>query len=555
MKTDVFELLKTWCDSLIALQIDGTGQPALDGAILCPACQTVHGRCGELVYPLLALADRTGQPRYLTAARRLFDWSESLLCSDGSMYNDGQSAWNGITAFAAVALCDALRLHGHLLPPAEHARWQDRLRRHGDWILTHIDETFNSNINYNAAAAGSMALLGNYFDRTDYRDHARRMAAYVQQRVSADGLFYGEGKPIDRQTAKGCRPVDIGYNVEESLPLMLLYAEQSGDAAAHAWAVRLLKRHLDFMLPDGGWDNSFGTRNYKWTYWGSRTSEGCAEAYAVLGQTDPQCAAAAARSLALMECCTVDGLLAGGPDYAAVGARPCVHHAFSHARTLAAILDRGLTVSDGAALPCQSAPALQYYPTLDSYRVHLGGWHATVTGYDFEYMPGGHASGGALSLLWHESTGPIVASGMTRYHLFEAHNMQQLTDKALQASLTPRIENGPYASCLDYAARLTAREGEGCVTVTAEGTLRREDQTPLPGGAYRLEYTFTPQAVTLKGWTAAEGCRFVLPAAKAAVLPAPAAARPVFSLAGGLAATEHAWPLAAEEPLTVTLTV
>ena len=35
-----------------------------------------------------------------------------------------------------------------------------------------------------------------------------------------------------------------------------------------------LRAHLEFMLPDGAWDNSWGTRNYKWTYWGSRTSDG-----------------------------------------------------------------------------------------------------------------------------------------------------------------------------------------------------------------------------------------------------------------------------------------
>ena len=32
-------------------------------------------------------------------------------------------------------------------------------------------------------------------------------------------------------------------------------------------------------LPDGAWDNSFGTRNYKWSYRGSRTSDGCAAGY------------------------------------------------------------------------------------------------------------------------------------------------------------------------------------------------------------------------------------------------------------------------------------
>jgi len=553
LKTDVCELLQLWCDSLLQHQLHGTGHKTLDGALLCPACQTIHGRCGELVYPLLALADHLNEPRYLDAARRLFDWSESLFCSDGCMVNDGQSMWNGITAFAAIALCDALRWHGRLLSSEEKSRWEQRLRAHGDWILRHIDENFDSNINYNAAAAGSMALLGNYFDCGAYRTHARRMAAYVMCHATADGLFYGEGKPIDSQSPKGCRPVDIGYNVEESLPLMQLYAEQSGDEAAQNWVEDLLSSHLVFMLPDGGWDNSFGTRNYKWTYWGSRTSEGCLDAYARLGRKDARCAAAAARNFAQMRRCTVRGLLAGGPDYGKAGVQPCIHHAFSHARGLAVLLDEDLPLRDAAPLPCESAPPLTYYPTIDTYRIHLGGWYADITGYDFEYMPGGHASGGTLSLLWHRDHGLMAASAMTQYRLYEAHNMQQLTDLDLQGSLTPRIEQDGFASCHDYSAVLRAGQTPDSVCVEASGSLRRPDQTVLPGaGAYRLHYRFTEKTLTLTV-TAPPRAEFILPLSGGSVSPAAPVTRPVFSPAGGLLAAEHRWPIPADGRLCLTV--
>lgn len=559
MKTVAFELLQTWCDSLLKLQINGTGQSALDGALLCPACHTIHGRCGELVYPLLMLAKHTGKENYLTAAQKLFDWSESLLCSDGSMYNDGQSAWNGITAFAAVSLCDALRLHGDLLSSQTRARWKARLRLHGDWIINHIDENFNSNINYNAAAAGALALLGRYFSDETYMAHAHRMAGYVCRRVGRDGLFYGEGKPIDHLTPRGCRPFDIGYNVEESLPLMLLYAEQSGNTSVWTWAADALKAHLPFMLPDGGWDNSFGTRNYKWTYWGSRTSEGCAEAYALLGQNDPACASAAARNLAQMRRCTHEGLLCGGPDYFKVGAKPCVHHSFSHARPLAALVDRGLDPKPGSALPIEGAPVLSHYPTIDTWRIHLGGWVADITGYDFSYMPGGHTSGGALSLLWHSCCGLMVASSMTDYRLFEAHNMQQLTDKALQGSLTPRLEmqqgNGRYASCYDIEARINAEQTDQSVDVWTNGTLCTIEQSPLPdGGEYHLRYHFTPRALQITATTEADiPIDFVLPVAHAQIEPDAAEIRRVFCLAGGLLANEYRWKLHPHVPLTITI--
>lgn len=38
-----------------------------------------------------------------------------------------------------------------------------------------------------------------------------------------------------------------------------------------------VKSHLEFVLPDGAIDSSFGSRVNKWTYWGSRTSDGMQE--------------------------------------------------------------------------------------------------------------------------------------------------------------------------------------------------------------------------------------------------------------------------------------
>lgn len=559
MQTDVCALLQSWCDALLKYQIKDTGDPQLDGALLCPACQTIHGRCGELVYPLLTLCDRLGRQEYLEAARKLFDWSGSLFCSDGAMLNDGQSMWKGITVFAAVSLCDALRRHGHLLTAEEKQRWEQRLRAHGDWILTHIDEHFDSNINYNAAAAGSLALLGNYFHCEAYLEHADRMARYAVTHVEADGLFYGEGKPIESLTAKGCRPVDIGYNVEESLPLLLLYARQRGNEDVYRWVKKTLKDHLEFMLPDGGWDNSFGTRNFKWTYWGSRTSEGCIAPYAHFGKTDPQCAAAAARNLELMCRCSRDGLLAGGPDYPKVGARACLHHSFSHARVLAELLDEDLIPQGDAPLPCETAPALKYYPTIDTWRVHLGDWYADVTAYDFTYHLGGHASGGTLSLLWHKKNGLMIASSMTRYSLYEAHNMQQLTDRELQKSLTPRVEcrraGELWASCWDNTAVIRAVSEEGGVYLEARGTLSRiQGDAMAEQGKYRLGYRFRPEYLEIEVWTSCPDCCFLLPMAGGAAEPAAAEKTVCFSLAGGLLAQEHRWELSAGTAFTVRIT-
>src|ERR1700743_346487 len=46
------QLLETWCDGLLAHQETTIHDPALRGALLCPACAIIHGRCGDAGYPL-----------------------------------------------------------------------------------------------------------------------------------------------------------------------------------------------------------------------------------------------------------------------------------------------------------------------------------------------------------------------------------------------------------------------------------------------------------------------------------------------------------------------
>ncbi|MEG0216057.1 MAG: hypothetical protein RR685_07985, partial [Hungatella sp.] len=160
--------------------------------------------------------------------------------------------------------------------------------------------------------------------------------------ISESGILCGEGRPISGISKRGCRPVDIGYNMEESLPSMIQYAYQSGNEEIKKVAIKALNRHLIFMLGDGGMDNSFGTRNYKWTYWGSRTSDGCALGYLLAADQEPIFGIAAYKNLKLLEKCTHDGFLYGGPHLYEIGELPCVHHAFSHAKVLAGILDQGI---------------------------------------------------------------------------------------------------------------------------------------------------------------------------------------------------------------------
>lgn len=114
--------------------------------------------------------------------------------------------------------------------------------------------------------ASALALLGKYFDREDYRKQAKHLADYAMEHITENGFLWGEGKPRDGVSPLGCRPVDMGYNLEESFPALVKYAYTVGDEDMLDKLSEVLFKQLDFMLPDGAWDNSFGTRNNKWTY-------------------------------------------------------------------------------------------------------------------------------------------------------------------------------------------------------------------------------------------------------------------------------------------------
>lgn len=505
LHSKAFHLLQAWCDELIRLQISMPGNASFDGAILCPSCQVIHGRCHDAIYPMMYMADATGNQKYLDAAKKLFRWGENMLCDDGGLYNDAQSAWNGITVFNAVSLCDALNKHGHLLDAQTKREWEARLLRMGDWLFANLRLGMRTNINYFATNCNAMALLGNYFDRDDYRHLAHELAHHCMKHISQNGLLFGEGQPNDAVSEKGCTAIDVGgYNVEESLPSLCRYAIESGDREALDVFVNSYRAHLEFMLPDGAWDNSLGTRAFKWTYWGSRTSDGCQEVLFHLGEQDPVFAEAALRNLELYEACTHGGLLFGGRDYHAHGEHACSHHTFCHAKVLAGALDGGFENLERTSLPSDTFSGLKYYSEIDSYRVGMGNWRANVTAYDFNYMVGGHASGGALNLLWHRKVGPVIAVGAVDYSMLEIHNQQLSLKKAEHRSVCPRIElikdGRRYANHYDFHATMNAETHEDSLVIRANAVLCDNRNAPIPESyACTLTYTFTEDYVRIHG--------------------------------------------------------
>ncbi|MBR2730497.1 MAG: hypothetical protein IKD72_00735 [Clostridia bacterium] len=516
-RRQITDLLTQWCDALVRLQADLPGCARLDGGILCPACGRIHGRCWEAVYPLMTLAHANGDPRYLTAAKKLFAWGQNLRCADGGSRNEVSSEWKGVTAFAAIALCDALALHGDLLAPEERRAWEARLDELGTWLFEHLTERTPAYLNYYAANACAMALIGRRSANGAYLALAKRLAAHCLRHVSGNGLIFGEGSPTHAVSPKGCAAIDFGYNAEETLPCLTRYAQAAGDAETLERCVALWRAQLAWMLPDGGWDNSVGTRAFKWTYWGSRTADGCQAALFSLSDADPAFAQAAWRNFELLRACTQDGLLAGGPDYVRAGEPLCVHHTFCHAKVLAAALDAGIPAIPCAPLPSEPPP-FTFYPELDVCRLAAGAWRMDVSGYDFRYPGASHATGGCVSLLWHADAGPLIAVGMVDYALREPHNQQLPQHSEAHRSLCPRLEatvqGRRYGQQYCTEARLSCLPMSGGAGARAETALCDETGAALPGGACTLEYRLSAAGLTVCGQVdpaLAGSASFVLP--------------------------------------------
>ena len=509
MRKFYFNLLKKWADALCSLQIKDVKRQGIYGGIMCPACSRIHGRCADAVYPLMYMADKTGKKKYLDTAIRLQAWSEHVSNFDGSYSNDPpMSDWKGITVFGSIALAEAIRHHSRILDTKTSKQWLNRLKRAMDFLHNSIELIKNGNINYPISCSLAMLLGAEIFRNREYRKRAKQLAHESLKYFTAkDYLIFGEGHPRDRLSKRGFLPVDLGYNVEESLPSLALYSLLAKDEKILKTVIKSLKAHLEFMLPDGAWDNSWGTRNDKWTYWGSRTSDGCQAAYALLADKDPCFAKAAFMNLELYDECTYNGLLYGGPHYYQHGILPCIHHTFTHAKALATVLDHeipgNINIKD-IELPRERIYGLKYFSDIDVSLISMGDWRATITCYDWQDYSQAQPVGGALSFLYHNKIGPVISSSLTEYKMQEPNNMQSHCNEKFVEILTPGLElesDGKYyRSINDKSVKIDSKQAEDEVVVIVNGKLiDKEEKNPVQGRiSFMLEYRFNKKSAKIK---------------------------------------------------------
>ncbi len=530
IQADAYRLLSQWADTLLEYQIDSPN-PSLDGGLLCPACARVHGRCGDAVLPLMLMAEKSGNSKYLNAAKRLMRWMDNVRMPDGSWMNDVHvSDWNGTTVFAAIALLEAIRHHGHLPDDSTRNAWKAQLLSAGEFIYNNNfiysrrrEGMRNMNVNYSASATYALYAIGKEFNRKDFMDKAQMIASDLIPYFTENNQFlFGEGPEIWKKTPNGCMPVDLLYNVEESLPNMVYYALEANDTVLLKHLEESMNTHLEFMLPDGAWDNSWGTRSFKWTYWGGRTSDGFMGGYYALADRNPAFAEAIGRNVALLRKATHNGLLSGGMNYREWGVETCIHHTFGHAKALASFLNQDVKQLPPATLPRDEEYGCKRFTDINTWLISTGGWRATLTGFDAEYkVKGTHPMGGVLSMLWHKDRGPVFAATMNKYTLIEAPNMQTYASEAYQMAGTPRIEiveNGTmYSNLDDLNTEITYEQKKGKHIFTVKTHLVDSKQQPSTLGleTVTMVYCFTNEGIQISSKLPEsmrdKGVRLVLP--------------------------------------------
>jgi hypothetical protein len=430
--------------------------------------------------------------------------------ADGSIVNDVHvSDWKGITVNWVISLTEALKHHGQILDEKTKQQWTNRVRKGIDFVYGFID--FNiSNINYPLVTSYAMALTGELFNDDKLKVRAREFAHIGLSFITEnDKILFGEGQPIRVKSPKGCYSVDLGYNMEETLPYLVMYALLTKDEEVLEAVTASMRAHLEFYLPDGALDNSFGTRNFKWTYWGTRTGDGVQPAFLMLANKEPAFYKAAYMNTLLLKNCTHNGLLHGGPHYVSHDVPACIQHTFCHTKALATILDFEMPDKqfdlNSLTLPRETEKGVTEFADVQTWLISKGEWRATITGYDRENNSTheGHATGGALTVLWSKAHGPVMIASTTRYEMHEAANMQMDLDLH-SMPLTPRLEyyheNTYYRNINDLNAKVEWRtEGDTIVFNCYASLVDGLQQSPASGPiTTHIQYQFSDKALVIK---------------------------------------------------------
>jgi hypothetical protein len=439
---------------------------------------------------------RSGKEKYRASARRLVQYMQGQQLYDGSWLNDEPFDWKGTTLFQTLSLChayDYLNRSGHL---SETDAIKDMIEKSAQWTSWAFGERNirSTNMNYWMTSAAVLEWCFKITGQALYSEQARSLIQYALSHINHDGFIIGE---LDGTGLRSLDNIDIGYNMDMSLAALAEYAELTGDARVRSEAVRAMGAHVNFIYPDGSMDNSFGSRSYKWTLFGSKTAHGCQMALMMLADQDSRFAQAAEDNAdyLITRCMMEDGFIGNGPRHAELFREPCIHPLINRADAWATALIYGKAPAAHASHAAAKPSSMQCYPSLRTCHVRSGPWAATITTY------GAHnsATGGAISYLWHQKRGPVQLASATEYSRNELINMPEFP-VPYKGPVTPRIEGrrgqNYFSSLYEY---------DGCLQelhidrpeATVSGKLKSGDGFGQLDShiAYTIHYRFTEHGI------------------------------------------------------------
>jgi hypothetical protein len=228
-----------------------------------------------------------------------------------------------------------------------------------------------------------------------------------------------------------------------------------------------------------------------------------------MADRNPAFGTAAIKNAELLQRCTANGLIHGGPHYVSHGIKPCMHHTFTHAKVMALVQDKMHSMpkfDDSAPLPRVSAKGVKHFPELDVWLVAKGPWRATISAYDSIYKTKKSGllqqpTGGALAVLHHEHVGTVLASSMARYEMVEPLNMQPQPDEDFP--LTPRIEvrkgDNWFTNLYDLKTDVSFKQNTETISFLAKGILQDDGRNRIgkDQSDFELEYLFEDDKVTV----------------------------------------------------------
>ena len=198
---------------------------------------------------------------------------------------------------------------------------------------------------------------------------------------------------------------------------------------------------------------------------------------------DPMFADACERVLSFYENCTHDGLLAMPMAHEAMEPT-CLHHTFTHAKALAALVCAQTEVLPvRTILPCEEKYGIKPYQNGRLLLVSHGPFRATFSACNMQYLPeGGANAGGSMNLLYHDKYGIVCAATSAYYTPTEPLNQQYLRNSDDPPCMTAQFVIDGKMACMQKNVGLTAEN----MTVTSQTE------------AWKAAYTFGESGLTIE---------------------------------------------------------